>query len=246
MGLIINPFFVAPSVCPMIDTTSMTMWYKGYSDVFLLGVPAVDGGAVDQVVNQISTTDALQATGVNQPTWHENEINGKGIVRFDGSTDYLSIANGADSDITSPITFFFIVKIPAFTSFTVLLTKGANAFDQQYAVYLLPPGFGGRIAYCVNADCREVDALVAGLWERLIIRLDTVASRVFFYRNGVALGDASIPAQVVTASPARIGLRPNDSLGNPYDLLEMGAFNRNLTNQEILDLDCYMEDVVTS
>lgn len=243
MSFIINPFFVAPSVCPMIDTTSMTMWYKGYDGVLLLGVPAVDGGAVDQVVNQISTTDALQSSAAAQPKWFANQINGKGVVRFDGSSDFLEVANGSDSDIVEPTTFFFLIKIPAFTSYTMLLTKGPTGGTQQYSVYILPPGLAGRIAYCNDSVCIEVDGLIAALWERLIVRVDTGLSTVSMYRNGVLLGSAGTPAQTTNASPARIGRRV-DGLGNPYDLVEMGVFNRNLTTQEIADLDCYMADVV--
>lgn len=220
----------------------MTMWYKGYEDVFLLGVPATDGGAVDQVENQISTTDALQVTAANQPTWHANAVNGKGIVRFDGVNDFLEVAHGGDSNILYPLTFFFIIKIPAFTNYTMLITKGTGGGTQQYSIYINPPGLAGRISYCANT-CVDVDGLFVGLWERLIVRLDTGTGTIRLYRNGVLLGTASSPGQTTYVAPALIGKRVDGNF-NSYDLLEMGVFNRNLTTQEIADLDCYMTDVV--
>lgn len=242
MSLIINPFFSAPSIPPMIDTTSLTLWYKGYEGVLLLGVPAVDGGAVDQVENQISITDALQATPANQATWHENEVNGKGIVRFDGSNDFFDIANTADTDVLYPLTFFFAIKIPAFTDFTMLITKGTSGATQQYSIYINPPGLTGRITYCTTATCGAQDGLTAGLWERLIVRLTPTTLQ--FYRNGVQQGlTGGAPAQGSVATGVFLGKRA-DGFFNSYDLVEMGLFNRLLTDQEIIDLDAYLGGVV--
>lgn len=230
---------------PMIDTTDLTMWYKGYEGVLIGGVPPVDGGTIDQVENQNGTTDALQTVVGARPTWHDAVVNGKGIIRFDGVDDYLRVASGVDTNISHPLTLFFAINIPAFTSFTMLITHGISGAQQRYSTYIQPGGFAGRITYCANA-CREADGIAgdAGAWVRVIVRIDTGTANTRFYRNGVQVGlSGSVPAQTAYATDTLIGTRI-DGFFNAYDLVEMGVFNRNLTDQEIVDLDAYLAGVV--
>lgn len=229
----------------MIDTTSMTMWYKGYEGVLIGGVPPANGGTIDQWENQISTTDALQTTGGNRPTWHANQINGKGIVRFDGVSQFMEVAHGADTNLLNPMTFFYVVYVPAFTSYTVPFSKGINNVVQQYSSYLQPAPLAGRVTYCTTSNCQESGSqLTAASWERVIIRGNSSNNRLYIYRNGVEISvlNPSMPNNATVVAPMLIGKRV-DNLMNPFDLLELGVLNRNITDDEVLDLDCYLAGV---
>lgn len=48
----------------------------------------------------------VQATGVNQPLWVDNELNGHPIVRLDGSNDFMSVAFG--TTFSQPNTIFVV------------------------------------------------------------------------------------------------------------------------------------------
>jgi hypothetical protein len=242
MRTLLNPYRFAITAAPMIDTTGLTLWFKGYAGMLIGGIPPADGGTIDQLENQIGVTDALQTTAGARPTWHDNVINGKGIVRFDGIDDFLSVANGVDTDLLYPLTFFFLINIPAFTSHTMLLSKGTSGAVSQYSTYINPPIFPGRIFYCADT-CQAVDGLTAALWERLIVRADTGTALLKFYRNGVEVGSGSIPTQSSAVAAALIGKRV-DGLFNPFDMVELGMFNRNLSDTEITNLDLYMAGVV--
>jgi len=240
-------FLGATSTGPVfnLDTTGLTMWYKGYDGVLLSGSAATDGGTVDQVVNQNSTTDALQTSSGARPTWHANANAGgnRGVIRFDGTDDFLSVADGADSDLLHPITFFYAIKIPVRTSFTMLFTRGNG---QQYETYIQPNAAlnPGRISYCA-ATCRESGTVDENVWTRVIVRLDTDSNRTFFYVNGVDVSSLtpSAPSQTHVSTTTFIGKR-SDGLTNAFDMLECGAFNRNMTGAEITALDTYLAAVV--
>jgi len=51
--------------------------------------------------------DLTQATEANKPTLQTNELNGKAIVRFDGSNDGMSTASFT---LTNPVTYFIVLK----------------------------------------------------------------------------------------------------------------------------------------
>jgi len=53
--------------------------------------------------------NASQATGTNQPLWVDNQLNGKPIVRFDGSNDFMAFASGFLYNLAD-ISFFIVFK----------------------------------------------------------------------------------------------------------------------------------------
>ena len=86
--------------------------------------------------------------------------------------------------------------------------------------------------------------MTAASWERVIIRGDSGTGRLYIYRNGVEISvlAPSMPNNATVVAPMLIGKRV-DNIMNPFDLLELGVLNRNLTDDEVLELDCYLAGV---
>ncbi len=69
---------------------------------------------------------ATQGTGANQPTWVDNQQNGKAIARFDGSADHLILPSGLYDIPTGPNTIFAVAKQDADGAAERVLTMAVN------------------------------------------------------------------------------------------------------------------------
>jgi hypothetical protein len=82
-----------------------------------------DGVAISQWDDSSGNGNhATQATGANQPTCQTNELNGRSVVRFDGTNDYFVVADHAS------------YKAAALTIFAVAKSTGGTA-DQRLINY---------------------------------------------------------------------------------------------------------------
>lgn len=83
--------------------TGVTVWYKADQGVTLNG--STVSAWLDQSGNGY---DVIQATATNQPTYSANYLNGKPVLTFDGSNDYLRMATG--SVTITDATYFIVYK----------------------------------------------------------------------------------------------------------------------------------------
>lgn len=87
------------------DLAGLQLWFRA-SDITGL----VDG---DPVATWSDTSgnarDMTQSTASKRPTWRTAVLNGKAVVRFDGSDDYLSVTS-AYTLIAQPFSVFAVVK----------------------------------------------------------------------------------------------------------------------------------------
>ncbi len=68
-----------------------------------------DGAAVDTWPDLTSNgNNAIQATGANQPVYEANELNGHGIVRFDGTNSFM--AGSLGTSFNAPFTIFAVAR----------------------------------------------------------------------------------------------------------------------------------------
>ncbi len=74
---------------------------------------------VSQWASVVGTGNSFeQATAANKPTWIANQINGKAVLRFDGSDDFLSAVDTGYAPITvgNPRSFFAVFKHSGFAA----------------------------------------------------------------------------------------------------------------------------------
>jgi len=118
----------SPTFLPS-QISGLRLWLK--ADALVLN----DGDAVGTWVDQSgNANDATQATAANKPTYKAGIVNGKPVVRFDGSNDYLALPNFVSTFIAGEI--FIVVKIdndpPTLDSQTGLWTFGSDIQNTHY------------------------------------------------------------------------------------------------------------------
>lgn len=226
-----------------IDETSLKIRLQGDRGVTIGGVPVVTGNPLDTWANQvIGEANAVQATGASQPLWIDaGTPGGRGIIRFDGTNDFLTIPHGATTNLTNPLTFYAAVKINDLANFGMLFTKGPNGTNQQYSHYVTATT--GTITVCgTGGTCHVTNsgALVAGTWYRIIVRWNTSVTQTQIYINAIKRNPTqSLLTNFASTDAMQIGRRI-DGLYGEYDLAEAGLFNRNISDAEITALDNYL------
>jgi hypothetical protein len=173
-----NKAFTATLRFNVINPSSisgLTLWLKADS----LGLS--DGTAVSTWTDSSGTgNNATQATGVNQPIFKTNIVNGKPTVRFDGSNDSLTFSSSpADTSV------FVVASLgvapasqTAYAPFTVFGT-GTPLAGIDLTCRLTGTNWG----VYVGSDLSSGEDLVNGTFN--IIEATTSGAGTVIYRNGV-------------------------------------------------------------
>jgi hypothetical protein len=159
---------------------TLTAWYKADS------ISGSDGDSVSAWADSSGNgNDLSQATSSLQPSLQTNELNGKSVVRFDGSTDLLRDGDIAALDVgTGDIWMAAVFKSTDTSAEQILLEKDHTRF----ALLIRDTGqLQFRIGGVGNSNCAEQDA---GNWSRTEFVIGT-AARVSGSIDGFVNGSAA-------------------------------------------------------
>jgi hypothetical protein len=178
--------------------------------------------------------DAAQATAANQPTYRTNVVNGRPVVRFDGTDDWMS---------TPSLTF------GAFTAFYVYrATAGLLAEHSASAVlndgdYFHPPGGahahvrrgGGGGALQSSYDVSP--NLADNAWRLVTRRFDGSHAGHALYTNGTLQGKSTVynsadPGTAAVSVALHLGARGGASLFFAGDLAELLVYDAALSTAD--------------
>jgi len=180
--------------------------------------------------------NASQATGANQPLWVDNQLNGKPIVRFDGSNDFMEFASGFLNNY-SDITIFFVIK-PILGSNAGILAPSNDA------------GIGLEVLAWTGYHELRINGAVK--YKSGLLKNNTFTISDFTYNslntnayvNGISL--------VTTAGGAALNFNGVYALGryaasygsfySAFDVAEIMIYNRTLTSSEILNVQNYLNN----
>lgn len=212
-----------------VDSLSnLTVW---------LGTPisgAVNGGAIaDWPDSSGSSNDPTQATGANQPLYETNQINGRDVVRFDGSNDYLlksSFVASGYTQLTLAIAFKPLVDSPSRGVFAWQSVLGSTA-----PFIMFHTTGAGSVAVYVDGNYRWTVTHAAGTTRTYVLRWD--GSTWSLWVDGVKQSDVVGGATNTTSSGLYFG---NGYPG--YANVDIGEFV--LYNFAHSDADC--ADVVAN
>lgn len=227
---------------PFIDTTDMKLWFDGTVGVKLAGGAASDGGEVDEWENQISTTDALQAGASNlRPIYRQSGgPNSQPCLEFDGSNDFLEMANGTDTNMTNAMSFWCVLNSAAFTTHNTLFAKNLNSASANWSSYIQPAPFAGRVSFC-QSSCSESGAnlMSTTTWYSMFIRVTAGNIAQIYWDNAFKgqLGSGSAS----NTNPAYLGRRI-DGLYHQGKIAEFGAWDRDVSEAERAVLNTYSVD----
>lgn len=128
------------------DLTGLKLWLK--SDVGLTFSNSPTNTLVSQWDDQSGNANhAVQATGSNQPLKVDNVLNGKQVLRFDGTNDYMRVINLLTVGTVCIVSNFNAAAFPTYNALlSAIAEPGRHMFfgEPGTNIYNNAP-FGGRI-----------------------------------------------------------------------------------------------------
>lgn len=218
---------------------NLAVWYKADTGCTLSGVPCVDNDPVDSWANSGTGAQAATAAGAQRPTYKTGIVNGKPVVRFNGSNQWLDITEAAENDLSLSFTFFAVIYLDVLTPYHMILTKGTGPFTMQWEYRVAPAGLnrfemGGTFPNLLSSN----PAIPATTWTRVSATKDGAGGGVTYVNNVLSHSAGMVCTHV--ASQCYIGRRAD---GNYYDgdLAEVGLYNIELSAPQRTGLDNYLK-----
>lgn len=137
--------------------TSVINWYSADS------LALADGAAVSSWTDLSSFgRHAVQATGANQPVFKTNIMNGKPVIRFDGSNDILV----ASTAYPAAVSYFIVVKFASLANaYTSLYDSSQNSGTTHGSTTFLIKSSGRSALYANYSSGQQAyDGTGAGLY----------------------------------------------------------------------------------
>jgi len=176
-------------------------------------IGGADNDSIDSWASQVANVIATQPTPDNQPKLKKgaNGLNGKNIVLFDGTNDYLTFGDLAALDFgTNPFSIFFVTKIASSASHSGILFKDNDAgADNGFYIYnpVSPAGYyywNGTIVVSIGAI--DTNYHLIG-----ITRSGTAASGLILYYDGTAQAASTEARTLSNTKEARLGRTADDA-----------------------------------
>lgn len=236
---------------PVIDISSLVVWYEtSLPDSFIVA-EAVDGTAIstwyDNNPNAVIKNNATQAVVANQPLFYENVFNyGIPAIRFDGSNDYLTFDGAALINTSYTI---FVVEQRRNDSSNNYFMGGTSTSANANLI----------LGYLSNSELRQshyTDQLVYGSIPSYVSPVARIHSFVFNNLGGTSasgkrywLNGSGASSSTNTSDDAQINpvtSYAGSGIGRAFshyfngDIAEIIIFSRNLTAQERWAIESYL------
>ncbi len=198
-----------------VDTTpvaierELALWLKADA-----GVTADGSGLVSQWNDQSGNGNhAVQIQAVNQPLLVAGAMNGKPVLRFDGSganLNYLEIPHASSLVIRSDFSVFAVVNVQSFANFNGILAKTAVNQPGPFDFYIAQTSGNPRLFRgngSANNAINGLSNVVAG--QSYIVSGVARATNLTAYLNGAFNGSSAVAAAGITdrGGPVKIGTR---------------------------------------
>jgi len=225
----------APSSPPNGD---LNLWFKADA-----GVTTDAGNAVTGWNDQSGQGNhAAQGDPNMAPVLVQNAVNGKPVLRFDGSSRYLEVADSPTATVTGDLTTFYVVKFDDFGTYRAVWSQTlgnlARPFDCWFA-----PGTGVPNAFRGGAAGYGAVAGTAGVpaGSYAIVGLDASGTTLTHYLNSQPNGSGTITATPEGGSVAlQIGTRNDLVTQMKGDIAEILLYARALSATERSTLVSYL------
>lgn len=216
------------------DLDNMEGWYKADS------LSLSDGGTVTTWSDSSSASSDLSATTGNEPTYHEDILNGYPVVRFDPSSSIQYLTTSAySSALTQPTSMFIVWKLTntkSTRSEQVVVTGQSAGSTQKVSVrtddrLLMTAGDGGneRLTYPHDVPFSEF-ILTSALFNQ---------TQGEFWENGELIRRGNIGTNDLDG--LTVGAASGGSAGGFYgDIAEIIIFSDLLTKQERAGIEVYL------
>jgi len=220
--------------------TTLQSWFDGADNNEFVPNGPSEGDTFTQWTDKSNFAHNANSTGgsTTRPTFRTGVLNGKSVVRFDGSNDCLSINPVAWSQSLSGMTIIVVSKYSNTTGTQTLTTTDQDDMglfiDTNFKVSMA----GASADSSTSADTSfhihtlKFDGSQSGNAARLVYRIDGSAETLTF---------TGTVGTTTSASNGTIFLGCDDSAEFLNgDVAEFLMFNKALTNTEITDVESYL------
>jgi hypothetical protein len=176
-----------------------------------------------------------QTTGNNQPATGTQTLNGRNVIVFDGSNDSLSATTPLSTSL--PMSFFFVQRIVAATSFGMSYTAGTGSDDfnirQAGGTGALNIVAGSSIVINQTTSRVGVNDILAWLVP------SGAGTNSTLHRNGTALTLAGPTLKPTLTSTHYIGRRSDGFYANIW-VAEVIAYSTLLSDSQRKSVEAYL------
>jgi len=219
---------------PTIASSRNVMWLKADTGTG----QTVDGTAVSTWADQTTNGNTVtQATGANQPLYKTNILNGRPVVRFDGSNDVLS--KTGFNNLPSGTAYRSVFTVTSYRSNGFGgFTYGTAASTAAFGLVINSSGnlsvqtFGtdyNSATTALNTGALLQEAVFNGL------------SYLIEYKNGASIGTFTTSNLNTGTNGIQIGAEIDGSPFLNMDLAEALVFNTPLSNLEKAEVENYIK-----
>jgi hypothetical protein len=248
-----NPFFqiassggetVAETPFSPSDISGLTVWLKSDSGTS----STTDEGAISTWSDQSGNGNHFtQATGGNQPTYETTGINGKPVVNFDGSNDYM------ERNLSSFGTIFVVSRMSSVTSFKAMVGGRGTTGTPFDALLLGPNGTGSNPSFrwgigagsALELTGLNGDIVVNSPFIAVGEKTGTTSTSMRFWWNG-SLRDSDTSASAPIAMDKMVvgAGHYNDNVVDfwPGDIAEVILYDSSLTELQRINVEDYLAE----
>lgn len=154
---------------------------------------------------------------------------------FNGSSNYLTVANNSNLAIIGNITIIAWVKVTNFSTYTGICSKTTGGFAAPWDYYLgitsgIPQFYRGNGS--VYANLAATAAPATGIWQQIAVTMS--GTTVTHYLNGNTNGSGSLTTTIAdTGNPMYIGTRQDLFTKMIGQLPVVNVYNRALSGAEV-------------
>jgi hypothetical protein len=211
-------------------TNSLQLWLKADAGI----VTNATGNVTSWADQSGNGNNATQSDPTLAPSLVANVLNGKPVVRFDGSSDYLDVADAPSIEITGDISSFAVVMVTDYANYNAIWGKTAGNLPAPTDWYLVQGSGLSRIyrGDGTTANLGNVDSdrpIRAGAY--LILGFEMAGTNLNQYLNGFPIGSGTISASLAdTGSALKVGSRDDLVTKLKGDMAELLIFNTALSD----------------
>lgn len=215
-------------------TNGLALWLKADA-----GVTTHPSGGVALWADQsTNANNALQAADAQAPLLVNGALNGRPVIRFDGTDDFLNVLDSESLSFTGDLTTLFVVKVDDFDWYRAIWGKTAGPLGNLPAptdIYT-PQGSGIVRAFrgdggAVNGFVDSAQALRANTY--FVVGIDVSGDILTHYLNGQVNGSGMITTTTADGNTdLKIGSRHDGVTRLKGDMAELLIYDRALSATE--------------
>ena len=232
-----------PTGTPMLTVMDdLQLWLRADTGVS----PGLDGGVLEWADQSGNANNAIQPDENLAPRVIDDGLNGLPVLRFDGTDDFLDVADSDSLSIVGDITSFFVVRFDDFATFRGVWGKTAGNLPAPTDFYAvagngIPRVFRGNGTGTSLGNADGTRPFTAGQFA--LAGFDMAGPTLTHYLNGAANGSGVINAMLAdTDQPLKIGSRNDFVTRLKGDLAELLIYDAALSATDRRSVERYLAE----